>query len=108
MSMPRRYLRSVRICSDPLPMTGTTRRVDPSSIRLARSSAILTDVPAVPDVSISTTPRLTADACCAVTAADHRMEATIARGITMHNLTNASQPPFQLALHTIEQDFRLA
>src|SRR5438094_191815 len=45
MSMPRRYLRSVKFCSDPLPTTGTTRRVAPSSTRLARSSAILTEMP---------------------------------------------------------------
>src|SRR5213080_4626192 len=101
MSMPRRYLRSVRICRDPLPTTGTTRRVDPSSIRLARSSAILTDIPAVPVVSISTTPRLTADACCAVTAADHRVEAAIATAIAVHDLNQrvATAGPRCLAYH---------
>src|SRR5882762_1736525 len=64
--MPRRYLRSSRFCSALLPTTGTTRRVAPSSIRLARSSAILTELPAVPVVSISTTPRLTVADCWAI------------------------------------------
>src|SRR5260370_21713026 len=64
--MPRRYLRSVRFCNEPLPTTGTTRRVAPSSTMLARSSAIRTEMPAAPEVSSSTTPRLIAAGCSAV------------------------------------------
>ena len=46
-------------CSDPLPTTGRTRRVAPSSMRLARSSAILTEMPAARPVWSWTTPLLT-------------------------------------------------
>src|SRR5215469_11001180 len=58
MSMPRSSLRSVRFSSAPLPTTGRTRRVAPSSMTLARSSAICTEMPALRVVSSSTTPRL--------------------------------------------------
>ena len=59
MSMPRSSLRSVILYRAPLPMTGKTRRVAPSSMTFARSSAIRTEVPAARAVSSSTTPRFT-------------------------------------------------
>src|SRR5215469_14420306 len=58
MSMPRSSLRSVRFSTAPLPTTGRTRRVAPSSMTLARSSAMRTEMPALRVVSSSTMPRL--------------------------------------------------
>ena len=68
MSTPRSSLRSVMFCRAPLPMTGKTRRVAPSSMTFARSSAIRTEIPAARPVSRSTTPRFTTPNSRAVTA----------------------------------------
>jgi hypothetical protein len=45
-------------CGDPTPITGNTRRVVPSLVALASSSAMRTDIPALPSVSSITTPGL--------------------------------------------------
>src|SRR5580692_310075 len=109
MSTPRRYLRSVRLCSDPLPTTGTTRRVVPSSIRLARSSAIRTEIPAAPDVSISTTPRLiAATVACWATAVDGAESAAMraTSAVTLHAVKRLIGSLLLFGLDALQQDFR--
>jgi len=58
MSMPRSSLRSIKFPSDPVPMTGTNRRVAPSLTTLASSSAMFTEILVELAVSSSTTFRL--------------------------------------------------
>src|SRR5260370_15416116 len=109
MSMPRRYLRSVRFCSDPLPTTGRTRRVAPSSIRLARASAILTEMPAAPDVSSSTTPRLIDADAWSTGAADASLMAAIraTNAVTPHSFKRPIDRRSLFGLDALQQDLCL-
>jgi hypothetical protein len=89
----------VIFCSDPVPITGNIRRLDPSFTTLVSSSAMRTEMPALPSVSSTTTPWLVPASGCAVAACEgaavvvrDRDKAMAAAGMIKHFMADNPYP----------------
>jgi hypothetical protein len=99
----------VIFCSDPVPITGNIRCLEPSFTTLRSSSATRTEIPALPSVSSTTTPWLVPASGCAVAAGEgaalmvrDRDKATTAAGMIEHFMGDHPYPsePVQQARST--------